>query len=138
MQKTRFGITVGLLGAALYFLSLFNGYLLPTLLAAYILLFEENLWLKKTAVKSVALLVTFSLLSALVYLLPDTINFIHYVVWLFDGHFSIDIVDKLVNIISAGLSLLKTVLFIGLGLKALNQSSITVPVVDKLIEKYMG
>ena len=51
MQKTRLGISVGLLGAAIYFMGLFSGYLLAVLLAGYVLLFEENSWLRKNAVK---------------------------------------------------------------------------------------
>lgn len=36
MQKTRLGISVGLLGAAIYFMGLFSGYLLAVLLAGYV------------------------------------------------------------------------------------------------------
>ena len=55
MQKTKLGISVGLLGAAIYFTSLFSGYLVPVILTGYVLLFEENDWLRKNAVKAVAL-----------------------------------------------------------------------------------
>ena len=44
MQKTKLGISVGLLGAAIYFMGLFGGYLVAVLLAGYILMFEENEW----------------------------------------------------------------------------------------------
>ena len=42
MQKTRLGISVGLLGAGVCFLGLVGGYLVTAILAGYILLFEEN------------------------------------------------------------------------------------------------
>ena len=56
MQKTKIGMTVGLLGAAIYFIGLFSGYLTVVLLIGYVLLFEENEWLRKSAVKAVALI----------------------------------------------------------------------------------
>lgn len=62
MQKTRLGISVGLLGAAIYFMGLFSGYLLAVLLAGYVLLFEENSWLRKNAVKAMSVMAVFSLL----------------------------------------------------------------------------
>ena len=42
MQKTRFGISVGLMGAAIYFVGLFGGYAAMLLLAGDVLLFGEN------------------------------------------------------------------------------------------------
>lgn len=45
MQKTRLGISVGMLGAAIYLTGLFSGYLVVVLMVGYVLLFEENSWL---------------------------------------------------------------------------------------------
>lgn len=138
MQKTRFGITVSLLGAAIYFMGLFGGFLVTALLTAYVLLFEENEWLKKSAVKAVALMVVFSILSVLIYLIPNVISFIDNVVGIFGGSFYINLVSSLANAAASALDIIEKVLFIGLGIKALNQGNIAVPVVDKLIDKYMG
>lgn len=138
MQKARFGITVSLLGAAIYFMGLFGGFLVTALLTAYVLLFEENEWLKKSAVKAVALMVVFSILSVLIYLIPNVINFIDNVVGIFGGSFYINLVSSLANAAASALDIIEKVLFIGLGIKALNQGNIAVPVVDKLIDKYMG
>lgn len=54
-MKTKLGISVGLLGTMVYFAALFGGYTPVILLAGYVLLFEENEWLKKAAIKAVAL-----------------------------------------------------------------------------------
>lgn len=59
MQKTKLGISAGLLGAVLYFMGIFSGYLLVVLLAAYVLVYEENGWLKQSAVRAVAILLVF-------------------------------------------------------------------------------
>lgn len=77
MQKTRLGISVGLLGAAIYFMGLFSGYLLAVLLAGYVLLFEENSWLRKNAVKAMSVMAVFSLLITVLNLVPNAIGFIN-------------------------------------------------------------
>jgi len=138
MQKTRIGITVGLLGAAIYFMGLFGEYVVTVLLVGYVLLFESNEWLKKAAVKAISVMVLFSFLSAIVNLIPSAISFIDYIVSIFGGNFYIGFVSNLVNAVVTALGILKKLLLLGLGLKALNQGTIAVPVVDGLINKYMG
>lgn len=138
MQKTKIGISVGLFGAAIYFMGLFGGYLVTVLLAGYVLLFEENEWLRKSAVKAVSVMVVFSLMTAVVNLIPNTISFIDYIVSMFGGEFYIGFISNLVNAVVSALSIIEKLLLIGLGVKALNQGTINVPVVDNLINKYMG
>lgn len=137
MQKTKLGIFVGLLGAAIYFTSLFSGYLVPVVLTGYVLLFEENEWLKKNAVKAVALLASFSLLTTVIYLIPNAIGFIDNIFAIFNGSFNVSFLSKIVTVVLSAIDIIEKVLFIVLGLKALNQGSISVPIVDKLINKYM-
>lgn len=137
MQKTKLGISVGLLGAAIYFTSLFSGYLVPVILTGYILLFEENDWLRKNAVKAVSLTVFFSFIIVVINLIPNAISFINYIASMFGGNVYIAFISNLVNAVTSAIDIIEKVLFIGLGLKALNQGSISIPVVDKLINKYM-
>ena len=42
MQKARLGVSVGLLGSAMYLISLFSGFLPAVVLAGYVLLCEQN------------------------------------------------------------------------------------------------
>lgn len=137
MQKTKLGISVGLLGAAIYFLGLFSGYLAVVLLTGYVLLFEENGWLKKNAVKAVALLAFFSLLTVGLNLIPNIIGLIDDVANIFEASFGIIVVTRIITVFKSALNLFQTLLFLGLGFKALNQGTIAVPVVDNLIGKYM-
>lgn len=138
MQKTKLGISVGLLGAAIYFSGLFSGMLVAVLLTGYVLLFEENEWLKKSAVKAIALMIFISLIVTVINLVPDTVGVIGNVVAVFGGNFAINaltyVVSALVNIID----IIEKLLFIILGLKAFNQGTISIPIVDNLISKYMG
>ena len=138
MQKTRLGISVGLLGAAIYFMGLFSGYLLAVLLAGYVLLFEENSWLRKNAVKAMSVMAVFSLLITVLNLVPNAIGFINDVVSIFGGSFSVAFLSNLISAAVAALNIIEKLLIIGLGVKALTQGTIAVPVVDNLINKYMG
>lgn len=138
MQKTKLGVSVGLLGAALFLGGLFGGYVAVFLVAGYILLFEENEWLKKASVKAVAVMTVFALLSTVVGLIPDCMNLISDFLQIFKIYFTADIVHSIINVIQDVIELIRVVLMLVLGVKALNQGTVTVPVVDNLISKYMG
>lgn len=138
MQKTRLGISAALLGAVVCFSGLFSGYLLVFLLTAYILLMEENVWLKKTAVKTVAVLMVFSLLNAVLGLIPDLISVITSIFNIFNGSFSIRILSSIISAARSVLGFLETLLLLGLGFKALNQGTIKIPMIDKLVDKAFG
>lgn len=137
MQKSKLGISVGLVGAAIYFSGLFNGLLLIAILAGYVLLVEDNEWLRRTSVKAVVLFIIFSLLTAIIGLIPDAIGLISSLLGIFGGSFSIPFISSIVDFISRGIDFVKIVLFIILGLKSLNQGTIVIPVVDNFIKKYM-
>ena len=63
MQKTKLGIPFGLLAAGIYFGALFGGYLVVILLTAYVLLVEDDEWLRRSSVKAVILMIMFSLID---------------------------------------------------------------------------
>ena len=137
MQKTKLGISVGMLGAVLYFMGIFSGYLLVAILAAYVLLYEENGWLKQSAVRAVAILVIFSFGITLVKLIPDAMDFVDDIVTIFGGHFRIVMISNVASVIVSALNLIEKLLLLCLGVKALRQESISVPIIDTLLDKYM-
>lgn len=137
MQKTRMGIAVGLLGSLICFMGLFGGFVITVFLAGYVLLFEENGWLRRSAVKVVALMVFFALLSTVINLIPNIISLLDNVFIVFGGRFSMSPVTNIVAVIISAINIIEKILFIGLGLKALNQGTVIIPVIDRLINKYM-
>ncbi len=138
MQKTKLGITVGLFGAIIYFMAAFgNSHLLSVLLCGYVLFAEENPWLKKTAIKSVLVMVVFSLLSLFTGLIPNIINIITNIISAFGTYTAWTLVDGLHSALSSAISLIRVVVLVVLGFKAFNQGTIKIPVVDKLVDKYM-
>ncbi|MGN0250041.1 MAG: hypothetical protein ACI4EH_01580 [Oliverpabstia sp.] len=138
MQKTKLGITVGLLGSAMYFMGLFSGYFAVVLLAGYVLLFEQNAWLRRSAVKAIALMVLFSLLGTVLNLIPDVCNVINNFASIFNGRFSIVALDRFFAALVSVINVIEKILFMGLGLKALSQGTIVIPMIDKFISKHMG
>jgi uncharacterized membrane protein len=137
MQKTRLGIPVGLLGATIFFVCFFGGYTSSIILVGYVLLFEENAWLKRSAIRGAALLLGFSVLSALIGLIPNAITLINSVFNVFGGNFYISFVTNVINVINNFLNVAERILFILLGIKALNQGTVKIPVIDSLVSRYM-
>lgn len=137
MQKTKLGVSVAVMGAAMYFFGYFSGYTAMVLFAGYVLLMEENEWLKKTAVKAIATMVVFSLLSVLIGLIPNIFDFIRDICDLFGGYVSFSVIFKIQNLLNSALRLVEAIVFLLLGLKALRQGTIKVPVVDSLVNKSM-
>ena len=135
-MKAKIGISVGLLGATVYFAALFGGYVPTIILTGYILLCEENEWLKKSAVKAVALMMSISFAIALISLIPDVFSWISSLVAIFKGTFNYGIVSLIISVITKAIDIARTCLFLMLGVKALNQGTVAVPFVDKIINKY--
>lgn len=147
MEKTKLGISVGLLGAVAYLLTGFGGYTPALLIAGYVLLFEDSDWLKKACVKALALAVCFTVLFQVIGLLPAILGLVNNLVSLIEGIFRSsllsDIVspitrtlNSIINLFTGVLSIIETGLFLILGVKALNQRDIPFPVVDKLVDKF--
>lgn len=138
MKKTKLGITVGALGAITYFASFFSGYLVAIVLTGYVLLVEENAWLRRIVVKNMILLIGFSVSLAILNFIPDIFGIIGNIVSIFNGSVSFSKVNQIINVITASINIVQKVLFLGLGFKALNQGTIVIPFIDSLVSKYMS
>lgn len=138
MQKTKLGISVGLLGAIIYFASAFGGgYIAALLLCGYVLLVEDNPWLRKTSVKAVLLLVLFSLISAVLNLIPEAWGTVTNLLMIFEKYPSSNFITGINAAINSVITIVQSILFVILGLKAFNQGTIRLSVIDKLIDKFM-
>lgn len=74
MQKTKLGITISGLAAAIYLTCLFGGYIPAIILTGYVLMVEENEWLRRNAVKAIVLMMIFSVFIYGINLIPNVIN----------------------------------------------------------------
>ncbi len=131
IMKTKLGVSVGLMGAAAYLLGLFSGYTVQVLLVGYVLLCEENEWLRKTVVKALLVCLAFSGLDLVIGFIPDTFSLINQVCVLFDGSFRVEILSQLISLILSILNIAEKVLLLLLGLKALRQGTIQLGKLDQ-------
>ena len=138
MEKTKLGISQGMLGAVVYFTAALLGYISIFILGGYILLVEKTEWLKKCVIKAVVLMLLYSLLSTVIGLIPQMFSFSSGEDALLGGYYLyLTGAYSIVAAILVALNFVRIGLFIALGIKALNEKTITIPVVDKLIDKYM-
>ena len=135
MQKTKLGLSVGLVGAGLYFLGLFS-FTPAFLLAAYVLLREDNEWLKKAAVKMVAVLLVFYLLGLAVSCIDEVFSIINvFVSW--GGGSTVRVPLRLTDLLDYILWFAKVIVMAMLGFKALRLGSVAVGPVDKIVDSNM-
>lgn len=136
MQKTKLGISIGLTGAAMYFLGAIS--IIPAfLLAAYVLLMEDNDWLKKSAVKMMAIVIVFGALSVGVDLVQDVFGVLRGIVGIFADYANVRVPLNLDTIAEYIIAFCKSLLLILMGFKALTMGTMKVGFLDKIISKHM-
>lgn len=136
--KAKLGVSVGLLAAGVAFFSMINLYV-AILFAGYVLLKEEDSWLRKAAVRAVGIVVMFAVLSTLVNIGFDVFRFINDILALADD--SSDVLHKIASvekILAYIISGCKYILLVIVGVKALSMKSVRVPFVDSIIDKTMS
>ena len=137
MQKTRLGISVGLMGAAVYLVALFGGYIPLILVAGYILLFEENQWLKRSAIKAAVIVFALALLTALIGFIPNATELIGNIFSVFNRTLHIPVLPGIISLINTIIFIVQKVLLIFLAIRALTQSNVPIDFVDQTINKHM-
>lgn len=141
MLKTKLGISIAFLGAATYFLVAYTGISswATLLIVAYVLYAEENEWLKKTVVKAVAVSLFFSILYFVVGWFDNVASIINIIIHWFDKTADyFEIPARLTDLFRQIISLASDVILVLLGVFALKMKTIKIPVVDALIDKYVG
>lgn len=136
MQKTKLGISVGLLGALIYIMGLINTLGL-IIIIGYVLLAEDNLWLKKTAVKALIITIGFSLISVLISSGNNVFNIFNTILGWTKLYFRFDYPFGIEVILRNVLSLVQTLLMLVLGFVALKEGSVKLGFVDDMINKNM-
>lgn len=136
MQKTRLGISVGLMGALIYFFGLIS--ITPmVLLAGYVLICEENEWLKNSTVKALLLVVSYYLLTAILGLGDNIFGVINQIFSLVHLNLRLDYPLSIDSLITTIAVFTKNAALLLLGFKALSQGSMNIPVIDKMVHKNM-
>lgn len=137
MLKTKLGISIALVGAAMYFLGMFS--LIPAvLLAGYVLIAEENEWVKRQAARMVGVVLLFGLLSIAIGWIDEFVGMLNIVVRWFNDEVYLKVPGNLTGLLQYIISIVKEVFLLVMGIMALNMKSIKFPLVDKLLDKFMS
>ena len=141
MQKTKFGISVGLCSAAMYFIGLLGTTQL-IIAAAFILISEEDTWLKKATIKAVGVVIAFAILTTLTGLVSNAVtapgSFLNQLILLFRGDaIAMADVNRVIAIINNAIGIVRNLLLLALGFKALKQGTVGLGPVDKVIDANM-
>ena len=130
--RTRLGITVGMLGAAIYVSALISPVVLG-LLAIYVLFLEENHWLKASAIKAVVcylgFFVVFQVIDGINYFLRIINRMMSMVHWYPDLSFPGSITDAL--------SICRIVFFLVVAFGALKMRDLRIDRIDEFVETHM-
>lgn len=137
MQRTKLGISVGMMGAGIYFAGLFGGYIAVLFMVGYVLLFEENGWLKRSAIKATALLMIFSFITTIIGLIPSAVTVVDNILAIFNIGIGRGILNNIAYAVSGIISIIEKLLFLVLGVKALKQETIVIPSVEELISRHV-
>lgn len=135
MNKTKLGISVGLMAALLWLLGYYAGYTVIAIAVGYVLLVEENGWLKKQALRVVGLMLLFSLASTVINAIPSLLELWYSIRSLADKYTNYEDVHRVFNLLGTILSLVKTWTFVVMGVLMLLGKNFKVPVVDSIIDK---
>ncbi len=137
-MQSNLKVSVGLLGAVLYLGIMVGGTLPLLILGGYILLREENPWLRRVVVKGALLYITFALISAAISLLGDSVDAIETLLELIFIHIPTSYIMNILYLCRKALVIVEYLVYGILGLKALTQGTIPIPVIDGMINKHMG
>lgn len=139
MEKTKLGISVGLLGALVFFAG-YSGLTVLALVGGYVLLKEENSTLKKYVVYAAALMIAFLAASMCISAIETVFDFLNFNSWMT----SVDGLSTVYRVIMALFETLTDILYIAeilvfgfLALMALAGKEIKIAFLDKLVEKHM-
>ena len=138
MEKTKLGISVGMLAAIMYFSTAVVGYLALLVVGGYILFVEKTEWLKKCVIKAVVLMLLYSLISTVIGVIPQFLSFGSGEEVLFGSYYLyLTSAYQIVAVVLVVLNFMRIGLFLALGGKALREKTITIPIVDRFINAYM-
>lgn len=137
MLKTKLGISIALVGAAMYFLGAFS-FVPAMLLAGYVLIAEENEWIKRQAAKMIGVVLLFGLLSIAVGWIDDVVSVLNIIVRWFNSDVYLSVPASLTYLIQYIISIVKEVLLLVMGFKALGMKSLKLGLIDKLLDKFMS
>lgn len=137
MLKTKLGVSIALVGAAMYFLGAIS-FIPAVLLAGYVLIAEENEWVKRQAARMIGVVVLFGLLSIAVGWIDDVVGILNIIVRWFNKDAYLSVPANLTYLVQYIISIVKEVLLLVMGFMALGMKNLKLAPIEKLLDKFMS
>ncbi len=138
MLKTKMGISIALVGAAMYFLGAI-AFTPAVLLAGAMLIMEDNQWVKRQAAKMIGVVIVFSLLGIAIGWIDDVVNVLNIIVhWFAKDAKYLSIPGNIESLLRTIIGAAEEVLLVVMGFMALKMKEIRFGVVDKLLDRFMN
>lgn len=138
MKKSNLGVSVGFIGALAYLAAFLNSFVGLLLIVGYVLLREENIWLRKNALKALVLYIGFLLLSVVVRLIPNFFGLLNTFLSIFRFNFVSIVFTGIFATLTKLLTYGAKLLYLALGVMALTQRTIAFAPLDKFIDKLVN
>ncbi len=138
MGNTKLGLPAKLLACFAYLAAFFSGYVAFILLAGYVMIREQNDWLRYHTLKAGVLMVIFSIISALISLIPSLLSWVRELIDIFGNTFRVDFIYNGQTWLNTTLSILEKVVFLLLGYKVFKGQDLAISPVDKLVNSLLG
>ncbi len=136
MNKSKLGISVGLLAAICYFLGLISSIAL-VIAVGYVLINETDEWLRKCAIKAITIYIVFTVLSVFIGMGDNAFNFFDGIIDWVPNNINLDYPLNLDILLGNALDFMKKLFLIILGLAALKHNNFKMRSIDDTIEKHM-
>ncbi len=144
-MKSKLGIHIGFLACICFLIAQFGGIVPLALLVGYILICEENDFLRMSALKALLIVLVVYVVNFLIGVIPDILfGLFDKVSRIFgaDTPFSslkaVSKIDQIFSFFSWIVSTCKSILLLLLAFMACRIKTIKLPVIDNLIAKYAG
>jgi hypothetical protein len=136
-MKSKIGLSVGIIAAAAYFLGLIAGYVPLLLIVGYVLICEENRWLKIAVVKALLISLFFSVVQSVIGFIPNFFTILTNLGEIFDQEWYFITIPRLVNFFTYLITILEKVIMLLFGFMAIAQKTIRIAPFDNLIKKVL-
>ena len=135
MEKAKLGIAYNVLAAIVCLLGYYGGYVITGIFTIAVLFTEENPWLKKYCVKTLLLMLVYSLLYTVLGLIPDILGIVYSGAGIVGFNLYFGAVESVFSMLRQIVDLGEMVLFILMAIFALAKKNFKLPVIEKLVNK---
>jgi hypothetical protein len=135
-MKSKLGLSVGLIAATAYLTGLFSGYIPLLLILGYVLIAEQNRYLKVSVVKALIISLIFSALQLIIGFIPDLFGLVASGANIFEKSFTFYKLTSVTSFLSNIVSIAEIVILFILAVMALKQKSLSIGIIDNLIKRH--